>query len=139
MRTLEARAWIGALVLAAAAAAAAPTADDPFRDLLFPPELVLAHQQTIGFTGEQRAALVAEVTRAQSDFVPLQAELAARAERLRLLLAEPRVDEEAALVAAAEVMALESDVKRRHLKLAVRIKNLLSPEQQARLRDMRRD
>ena len=54
-------------------------------------------------------------------------------EELEALLSTARVDEGAALEIARAMMDLESKIKRRHLSLAIRIKNLLSAEQQAKL------
>lgn len=130
-----------ALLLAAGGAPPAAAADDPppFADLLFAPEVIIQHQTAIGLSAEQRQRLIAEVTAAQADFLPLQVELAGRAEELTRLLAAPRVDEAAALAVAGEVMELESRVKRRHLELAIRIKNLLDERQQERLAELRQE
>ena len=106
---------------------------DPFAELLFAPELIMEHQAAIGLSSSQRRTLMTEITQAQADFVPFQMEMAEVGERLKNLLAEPRVDEAAALEAAAEIMALEGRIKTRHLVLAIRLKNLLSEDQQAEL------
>ncbi len=121
----------------AAPVAAAPAEASPFADLLFAPELIIKHQSAIGLSAEQRRTLIAEVTGAQADFLPDQMELAGMAEELTRLLGAPRVDEQAALEAAARAMELESRIKRRHLRLAIRIKNLLDEGQQAKLQEFR--
>ena len=130
-----------ALLLAAGAAlpSAATAADkeDPFAGLLFPPELIMKHQAAIGLSAEQRQELITEVTQAQADFLPAQMELASGAEELKRLVAAPRIDEEAALAVAVRLMELESQVKQRHLVLAIRIKNMLDASQQAQLTELR--
>lgn len=110
---------------------------DPFAELLFAPDLVMKHQAAIGLSAAQRRALVSEITQAQADFVPHQMDMAELAEQLGSLLGEPRIEERAALDAATEIMELEGRIKRRHLILAIRIKNLLSEEQQLELAKLR--
>ena len=136
-RTLPALA--ACLLLAAAAAHAASPAepDDPVARLLFAPEQIMRHQAAIGLSADQRRALIAEITGAQADFLPAQMEVAEHAEELQRLLAAPRVDEAAAMAVAGRLMDLESRIKRRHLELAIRIKNLLDENQQARLTALR--
>ncbi len=65
-------------------------------------------------------------------------EMAGHAEELMRLLDGPRVDEAAALAVASRVMELESQIKRRHLELAIRLKNLLDESQQTRLAELRK-
>ena len=129
----------GLLLLAGAALPSASHAQeaDPFEGHLFAPELIMKHQAAIGLSAEQRRGLIAEVTRAQADFLPAQMDLAEHAEELKRLVAAPRVDEAAALAVAGRLMELESQIKRRHLELAIRIKNLLDEDQQGRLAQLR--
>lgn len=111
--------------------------DDPFELLLFAPDLILNHQGEIGLSEQQRQEIVGELSQAQADFVALQAELGARGESLRLALEPTSVDEGTALAIAGEIMDLETRIKTRHLSLAIRLKNLLSAEQQHRLAAIR--
>ena len=53
------------------------------------------------------------------------------------LLQQSLADEAKILEQADRVMALERDIKRTHLTLLVRLRNLLSPEQQAKLQRLR--
>ena len=52
-------------------------------------------------------------------------------------MSAPRVDEKAALDQVARVLAIEAKVKQAHLRLLIRIKNALSPEQQQQLKQLR--
>ena len=130
---------LAVLLAAAGATPGAARAEEgrPFAHLLFAPELIIKHQTAIGLSAEQRRDLIAEVTGAQADFLPAQMELAEKAEELSRRLAAPRIDEQAALAAATRLLELESQIKRRHLELAIRIKNLLDEGQQARLAQLR--
>jgi Spy/CpxP family protein refolding chaperone len=58
-------------------------------------------------------------------------------EKLRALLDQHRVDEDQVLARAEEVAGLEATLKRRHLALLVRIKNVLTEEQQEALGQLR--
>ena len=110
---------------------------DRFQQMVFGPELVMRNQNEIGLTAEQKQQLVVEMQSAQSDLVPLQLEMAELGESLAAVLEPAFVDEVTAVESAARFMQLESDLKLRHLTLVIRIKNLLSAEQQATLRQIR--
>jgi Spy/CpxP family protein refolding chaperone len=116
-----------------------PPGEFELRHELIPPELVMQHQAEIGLNEEQKTALVHEMQALQSDLVPLQFEMSDAAGKLRAALATPRVDEEKAGVLADRLMSLETRIKRRHLALMIRIKNILTPEQQDRLRGLREE
>ena len=115
-------------------AAEAHDAADPIAARLFPPELVMTHQQHIGLTDAQRKAITGAITALQSKVVELQWAMTNEQEALAELLDRPRVDEAAALARADHLMELERRVKHEHLATLIRIKNTLRPEQQARLR-----
>ena len=104
---------------------------------LFPPELVMRHQEEIGLSEDQRSKLVHAMQEMQSDLVPLQFEMGQAAAKLRETLAVPRIDEAKAGDLADRLMALETKIKRRHLTTMIQIKNVLTPEQQERLRALR--
>ena len=111
---------------------------DPFGRFLFPPELVMQHQGEIALTDEQRATLQAAIQDAQSTVVKMQWALTRDAEKLTGLLDTASVDEKAVLAQVDRILMIEREVKRAQMTLMVRIKNTLSPAQQARLRDVRR-
>ena len=130
------------LVATPAAAQEPPRQPEPpkspaFEKLLFAPDLVMQHQQEIRLRAEQKQALIAELQQTQADLVPLQFEISEAAEFLTQLFEAPRVDEQEALAAAERVMEIESRIKTRHLSLVIRIKNMLTAEQQAELRRLR--
>lgn len=136
---------LAALVLAVGppAAAQAPQtppapAADPIGSKLFPPELIMAHQAEIGLEDKQREAILKELEKAQSQFPRLQWQLQAASEQLSQLLDAPRVDEAKALAQAGEVMKLETEIKRAHLGLLIRIRNTLSDTQRSKLQALRR-
>ena len=58
-------------------------------------------------------------------------------EALSSLLKQNSVEEAAVLAQLDKVLAAEREIKRTQISLMVRIKNKLTPEQQARLRELR--
>lgn len=109
----------------------------PVESRLYPPELIMEHQSELGITDEQKKTLLAETQKGQSDMVRLQWELQGEKEKLVTLLTPDHVDEARVQAAAAQVMDRESKVKASHLGMLVRVKNVLTAEQQKKLRDIR--
>ena len=111
---------------------------DPMAEHVFPPELVMRHAGDLALDERQRNAIKEAVQKAQSRFVDFQFDLQGEAERMVKLLQARPVDEAAVLAQADKVMGLEREVKKTHLALLVRIKNLLTPAQQERLAALRK-
>ena len=99
----------------------------------FPPELVMQHQSEIGLQDSQRTALTSAIQQAQSKFMDVQWKLSAEGEKMGRLLQGPQVDEAQVLEEVDRILALEREIKRAQISLMVRIKNTLTPEQQAKL------
>ena len=118
------------------AADASKQAGDPFAGAFFPPELVLLAQDRIALTPEQREAVRArlEQTRQRSD--ELRVKLERETAALAALAKQERVDEAPLLAQLDKVLVVEREVKHLHVGMGVAIKNLLTPEQQAKLREM---
>ena len=111
---------------------------DPIAENLFAPELVMRHAADIGIEERQRTAIKEAIQKAQSRFVDVQWDMQSETGRMvRLLQARP-VDEAAVLAQADRIMGLEREIKKAHLSLLVRIKNLLTPAQQDKLMALRR-
>jgi Spy/CpxP family protein refolding chaperone len=110
---------------------------DPFARHLFPPELVMQHQGQINLQDSQRAALQAAIQQAQTRFVDAQWKISAEGEKLARLLQTPTVDEKQVLEQVDRILDIEREVKRAQMGLMVRIKNTLTPPQQAKLRELR--
>jgi Spy/CpxP family protein refolding chaperone len=113
-------------------------APDPIGSKLFPPELIMAHQAELGLEDRQRDTILKELEKAQSQFPRLQWQLQAATEQLVKLLDAPQIDEAKALGQAGEVMKLETEIKRAHLGLLIRIRNTLSDTQRSKLQALRR-
>ncbi|MFL5465213.1 MAG: periplasmic heavy metal sensor [Gemmatimonadaceae bacterium] len=111
---------------------------DPLARYLFPPELVMANQQAIGLTDRQRSSLQEAMKDAQGKFIDLQFRMSGEVENLRRLIEPASVDEARVLAQVDRVLAAEREVKHAQLSLMIRIKNLLTLQQQAQLGALRR-
>ena len=139
------RNFLAALALAAGppALAQAPgttpaSAVDPIGSKLFPPELIMTHQAELGLDDKQRETILKELEGAQAQCPRLQWQLQAASQQLSKLLDESPVNEAKALAQAGEVMKLETEIKRAHLGLLIRIRNTLSDTQRSKLQALRR-
>lgn len=110
---------------------------DPIGEHLFPPELLMQHQQAIGLSEEQKAFVKAEIRKAQTRFTELQFQLQDEVETMAALVKQDRVDEQTVLAQLDKILNLEREIKRTHFVLVVRIKNKLTPEQQARFQEIK--
>lgn len=135
-----------ALTIAAPAAPTAPlhaqeqpqaVRDDPLFETLFPPELIMQHRRAIGLDDEQRDAISRLISDLQGRVLSLQWELMAEVEELASITGRPRVDLDRALDQMDTVLDTEKRIKQAHLEMLVRIKNILTPEQQRMLEELR--
>lgn len=128
-----------ALSIPAAAAETPSPGEDPLARHLFPPERVMGHAQEIGLDDTQRNSIRRDVQKAQARFLDLQFDIQTEMETLVRLVQENKVEESRVLAQLDRVLALEKEIKKTQISLLVRIKNTLTPAQQARLAEMPRD
>jgi len=117
---------------------AGPAGEDPFARYLFPPDLVMGHAQEIGLDDAQRNGIRNEVRRAQTKFLDLQFDLQTETEKMARLLQEKPVDEARVLAQVDRILAQEKEIKKTQIGLLIRIKNLLTASQQAKLAEIRK-
>ncbi len=106
---------------------------DPFEGNMFPPELIMQHQQALGLNEEQKGSIKSEVRKTQTQLTDLQWGLQDEVEKLAALVKQNQVDEGQTLTQLDKVLGIEREIKRTHIGLLIRIKNRLTQEQQARL------
>jgi Spy/CpxP family protein refolding chaperone len=116
-----------------------PQQRDPVGENLFPPDLVLSNQKAIGLDDAQKSFVQSEVVKAQTRFTELQFQLQDAMESLGDLLKQNPADETKVLAQLDKVLSAEREVKRTQIGLMVRIKNKLTTDQQARLRQLRNE
>ena len=110
---------------------------DPFSTVLFTAEEIMQHRRAIDLNDEQRDAITRLIEELQGRAVALQWRLLDETESVREALEGPRVDLDRVMDRFGQALDTEMDIKRAHLELLVRIKNVLIPEQQERLRELR--
>jgi Spy/CpxP family protein refolding chaperone len=108
-----------------------------FLSKVFPPKVVMEHQQEIGLRPSQADAIKQAMSETQQKLLDLQWRLDAESEALGKLLASDHVDEAAVLAKLDQVTSIEQQVKKVNFALLVRIKNQLDSDQQAKLRALR--
>ena len=107
------------------------TDENPFDALLYTPELVMQHRRAISLNDEQRDAISRMIQELQGRVVSLQWEMLDEMETLTETLSSgSQIDEDRALDDMQRVLETEKDVKQAHLELLIRIKNVLTAEQQ---------
>lgn len=111
---------------------------DPLAQFIFPPELVMQHQREIGLTAEQKTFLRGETQRVTLRFTELQWQMQDAMEGLASVMKESSVNEQQAMAQLDKILDTEREIKHLHIGLAIRIKNKLTPEQQAKLQGMKR-
>ena len=112
-------------------------AQDPLFATLFPPELIMQHRRAIGLTDEQRDRISQLIGDLQGRVIQLQWDLLDEMQQLAEITSGSRVDLDRSLDQIGNVLDTENEIKQRHLEMLVRVKNLLSAEQQATLKRLR--
>jgi Spy/CpxP family protein refolding chaperone len=132
---------LAVVLISAVATAESPTPNtsDELAQNLFAPDLVFKYRQEIGLDDSQSKTLKELVQKAQGKFLDLQWDMQAETTKLGQLLKAPRIEETAAIAQAGKVLGMERQVKEAQLSLLVRIKNLLTPAQQDKLAELRRE
>ena len=104
---------------------------------VFTPELIMRYQSDIDLTPSQRESITQTMGQTQKKLVDLRWQFEAESQALAKLLEGDAIDEAAALAQAQKVTSIEQQIKQEHLGMLIRIKNQLTPEQQAKLRQVR--
>lgn len=104
---------------------------------LYPPEFVLENRSTLALTDDQVNAITNEISAAHDATMSVQTGMRPLAEKLHAMLQAPQIDEAGALSLASQIMDLEHQIKTAHLRMMIRVKNLLTADQLAKLKQMR--
>jgi Spy/CpxP family protein refolding chaperone len=132
----------GALLagLALSCAAQTPPVEklpDPIVANFYAPELVRMAQPALALTEQQQTDLSDAVGRIQPHIAATQKLLQEETRKLSDISKPDKLEEEAVMAQGDKVLALERELRRANLALLIKIKSILTPEQQAKLRDLR--
>ena len=101
---------------------------------LYPPDIIMRHQQTLGITDVQRGRMLKLVRAFQDEVAELQWNLQSEQQLLRQSLVQDEVDAQAVLPRVERVLQMESEFKLAHFRLLIAVKNELSQEQIAMIK-----
>lgn len=110
---------------------------DPFTDVFFAPEFIMQNRRAIDLTDEQRDAITGVIQEFQGRAVSSQFELLDEVQTLVEILSDAEVDLDRAMDQVDQFLDTENNVKRAQFELLIRIKNILTPEQQRILIEIR--
>ena len=116
-----------------------PPPGDPLADSMFPPELIMQHARELNLTPDQKTFMRNEIQKTTTRFNDLQWQLQDAMEALHETMKGNQVNEQQAMEQLGKVLDTEREIKMLHMGMAIRIKNQLTPEQQAQLQTMRND
>jgi len=111
----------------------------PIKQLLFKPELIMKHRAELDLDADQQAILKAELQRTQAAVFDLKWQMREEGEALAEILKQTPIDETELLVQAGKVMTLEQQIKKTHLVLLARLKNMLTERQVEMLKEFRKN
>lgn len=106
---------------------------DPMREFMFPPELVMRYQSDIQLKKEQKEQIIATMEESQKKFNRLQWDLQAEVSAMQKLMAESTVDEANVMAQLDKVLDQERLIKKAQLLMMIRTKNALTEEQRVKL------
>jgi Spy/CpxP family protein refolding chaperone len=115
-----------------------PARMDPIAETLYPPDLLLNHANEIGLDEQQEHSIETQWREHRRLFVRIQQTLQQRMAGLGEILRRDHPDEKEAMAQLDQVLDAEGQIKRVQLSLLIAIRNQLTPEQQARAREIRR-
>lgn len=109
---------------------------DVFKGKLFPPNVVLEHQDALGLTKEQFTAIRAVVVQVQSNVAEHEWDLRVAYQKLLRELDHSPVDSSRVLELVDVALAAENKVKKLQVAMLIELRNLLTIEQMDYLREV---
>jgi len=96
---------------------------------LYPPDLIMRHQQRLGISDGQRSNISQAVQKFQSEVAELQWTMQNEQQLMQQSFSGYHIATEEALARAERVLGLESEFKLAHFRLLITIKNELTETQ----------
>lgn len=127
-----------AITLPSPSIAQSELARESIQQQLFPPDLIIREASLLQLTDAQRDALMSLVKETKKAMGEIRAKTEEATAKLGSALSESTVKESAALEQLNAVLEIEKEMKQRQFSMLIRAKNLLTPEQQEKLRQVPR-
>lgn len=112
--------------------------NNPVGENFFPPELLMQFGETIGATEEQKNFYQEELQKVQEHASDQQQQMKKEVEALIAVTKGNQLNEAAVLAQVDKVLNVEREMKRTQIGLLVRLKNKLTPEQQTKLIELKK-
>ena len=106
---------------------------EPIEDFLFPPDLIVRAKEEVKLSDEQLKAFRDATEKMETRFRELQERLKVENDAFIALVKPGHVDATAALVQLDKFLDAEREMKRAQIGFMLSVKNVLTPEQQAKL------
>jgi len=103
------------------------------RQKFIPPRLLLKHADALGLTADQKSKLKRVMRETHAEVGDAQFDLREESYVLMQMLDDPKATDAKILAQADKVMQLEQQVKRRHMKMLLEVRRILTPEQLAKV------
>jgi Spy/CpxP family protein refolding chaperone len=116
-----------------------PASSDPLAGAFFPPELILMTRDAIGLTQEQQEAIRSSVEKTQRRSDELKQQLERETAALSALAQQDHVENAALGSQLDRVLDVERELKHLYIGLLASLKNSLTTEQRAKLREVAKD
>ena len=120
-----------AMVLGAGVAAGAQPKADVFKGKLFPPNVILQHQDELNLSKEQFKAIKAAVVEVQANVAEHEWDLREAYVNVLSELDKKPVDEARVMEFVDKALVAENNVKKEQVAMLIRVRNLLTDEQVA--------
>lgn len=130
--------WSGRtdFLLATAGMRGQTSGEKALNETLFPPELLLRNEDRLALDSHQRNLIAQEDQQLRIKEAGLQWRMSDESTRLAEILQRAHITENEALTQLDRVLAVEREAKRARLAMLIRIKNVLTPDQQGRLKGL---
>jgi Spy/CpxP family protein refolding chaperone len=106
-----------------------PGKKDVFKGKLFAPNVILEHQDELGLTKEQFTAIKTAVVEVQASIAGHEWDLREAYQQTLASLDETPIDEEQVMKNVKKALLAENQVKQLQVRMLIRLRKLLTPEQ----------
>jgi hypothetical protein len=118
-----------AVLLSMSATAAAQSKADVFKGKLFPPKIILQHQDALQLSKEQFTAIKAAVVEVQANVAEYEWDLREAYVNVLAELDNEPIDESRVMDFVDKALVAENNVKKEQVIMLIRLRNLLTDEQ----------
>lgn len=108
---------------------------DPFNGRLFPPNIIMEHERDLNLSDSQKQEIRQLVISTQTEISEHQWDMREAYQDVMSELDKPTIDESAITEMLQVVLETENQVKLTQVAMLIRLRNLLTPDQLAALRE----